>query len=141
MNRHYHLIGIGGIGMSGIAQLFLRRGIKISGSDLKESKTTDELKRLGAQIFIGHNPKNIAGANLIIYSSAIKTDNPEITRAKRLGILLMKRAEALAKLMEGKVVVTVSGSHGKTTTTSLVSCLLLESGFSPTVAIGGILRN
>lgn len=140
-SKHYHLIGIGGIGMSGIAQLFLRRGIKISGSDLKESKLTEELKKSGAQVFIGHHPKNITGADLIIYSSAIKEDNPEIIQARRGGIPLIKRAQALARLMKDKAVITVCGSHGKTTTTSLISYLLLEAGLSPTVAIGGILRN
>jgi UDP-N-acetylmuramate--alanine ligase len=141
MSKHYHLIGIGGIGMSGIAQLFLRRGIKISGSDIKESKTTEALRNLGAEVFIGHNAANIRDMDLVIYSSAIKEDNPEITEAKRLGIPLIKRAEALVELMKDKTVITISGSHGKTTTTSLISYLLLEAGLSPTVAIGGILKN
>ena len=141
MNRHYHLIGIGGIGMSGIAQLLLRQGIKVSGSDLKESKITEELRRLGSYVFIGHNPVNTRGADLIIYSSAIKEDNPEIIEAKKLGLPLIKRAQALADLMQDKIVITVSGSHGKTTTTSLVSYLLLEAGLRPTIAIGGILKN
>ncbi len=141
MNKAYHLIGIGGIGMSGIAQLLLRRGIKVTGSDIKESRITQELKNQGAQIFIGHNPSNIKGASLIVYSSAIKEDNPEIIEARKAGIPLLKRAQALAKLMEDKTVITVAGSHGKTTTTSLASYLLLEAGLFPTVAIGGILRN
>ncbi len=138
---HYHLIGIGGIGMSGIAQLLLRSGLKVSGSDLKESSITEELRELGAQIFIGHEPENIKGASLIVYSSVIKEDNVEIIEAKRAGIPLLKRAQALAQLMKDKIVITVTGSHGKTTTTSLVSYLLLEAGLLPTVAIGGILRN
>lgn len=141
MNRHYHLIGIGGIGMSGIAQLLLRQGLEVSGSDLKENKITGELKELGADIFIGHNPLNIKGADLIVYSSAIGEDNPEIKEAKRQGISLIKRAEALARLMQDETVITVTGSHGKTTTASLVSYLLLEAGLSPTVAVGGVLRN
>lgn len=141
MTKHYHLIGIGGIGMSGIAQLLLRGGIKVSGSDLKESKITQELQAQGAQIFIGHNRQNILDANLIIYSSAIKEDNPEIIEARSLKIPLIKRAQALAQLMQEKVVITVSGSHGKTTTASLASYLLLEAGLFPTVAVGGILRN
>ncbi len=141
MDKHYHLIGIGGIGMSGIAQLLLRRGIKVSGSDLKESRITEELKKIGAQIFIGHDPVNINGAGLVIYSSAIREDNPEIIEAKNKGIPLIKRAQALAGLMEDKTVIAVTGSHGKTTTASLVSYLLLESGLLPTGAIGGILRN
>lgn len=141
MSRHYHLIGIGGIGMSGIAALLLRRGIKVSGSDLKANKITDGLKKQGVQIFVGHDASNIKGADLVIYSSAIKEENPEIVAAKAGGIALVKRAQALAELMKDKVVITVAGSHGKTTTTSLVSYLLLEAGLFPTAAIGGILRN
>ncbi len=141
MNRHHHLIGIGGIGMSGIAQLLLRQGFKVSGSDLKENKITDGLKELGADIFIGHNPLNIKDADLIVYSSAIGEDNPEIKEAKKQGIPLIKRAEALARLMKDETVITVTGSHGKTTTASLISYLLLEAGLSPTVAVGGVLRN
>jgi UDP-N-acetylmuramate--alanine ligase len=139
--KYYHLIGIGGIGMSGIAQLLLHNGIKVSGSDLKESLITRDLTKLGAQIFIGHNAANIKGIGSVIYSSAVKEDNPEIIEAKNRGLPILKRAQALAKLMENKAVITVTGSHGKTTTTSLVSCLLLEAGLFPTVAVGGILKN
>ena len=127
--------------MSGIAQLLLRCGVKVTGSDIKESKITLELESQGAKIFIGHNASNIRGASLVVYSSAIKEDNPEIMEARKSGTPLLKRAQALAKLMEDKTVITVAGSHGKTTTTSLVSYLLLEAGLFPTVAIGGILRN
>jgi UDP-N-acetylmuramate--alanine ligase len=141
MSQHYHLIGIGGIGMSGIAQLLLGRGFTVSGSDLKENRVTDELKRLGARIFLGHDAANIKGADAIIYSSAIKEDNPELRQAKKDNISLKKRAEALAELMQEKTVITVTGSHGKTTTSSLISYLLLEAGLNPTIAIGGILRN
>ncbi len=141
MSKHYHLIGIGGIGMSGIAQLLLRLGYKVSGSDLKENKNTVKLKNLGADIFIGHNSDNIRGVDTVVYSSAIKEDNPEIKEAKRLKIPLIMRAQALAQLMQDKSVITIAGSHGKTTITSLVSCLLIEAGLSPTVAIGGILKN
>src|SRR3989338_4542610 len=141
MDMHYHLIGIGGIGMSGIAQLLLRCGLRVSGSDLKENKITRELAILGAEIFIGHNAANVRGAGLVVYSTAIKEDNPETIEAKRLGIPVIKRAQALASLMRDKAVITVTGSHGKTTTTSLASYLLLEAGFYPTAAIGGILKN
>ncbi|MDD4980407.1 MAG: UDP-N-acetylmuramate--L-alanine ligase [Candidatus Omnitrophica bacterium] len=140
-HKHYHLIGIAGIGMSGIARLLLRRGFGVSGSDLKETKITQELKNLGAQVFIGHDPANIKGADIIIYSSAICRGNPEMQEAQKQRIPLIKRAEALSGLMEDEVVVTVTGSHGKTTTASLVSYLLLQAGFSPTIAVGGILRN
>lgn len=141
MVKHYHLVGIGGIGMSGIAQLLLRRGMQVSGSDLKESSITQELRRLGVSVFIGHEALHIKGADAVIYSSAIKDDNVEIKEAKMQCIPLLRRAEALAGLMEKAVVITVTGSHGKTTTASLVSCLLLEARFYPTVAVGGIVKN
>jgi UDP-N-acetylmuramate--alanine ligase len=141
MERHYHLIGIGGIGMSGIAKLLLCRGFKVSGSDIKDSKDLIEIKNMGADISIGHSPANIKAADLVIYSSAIKEDNPERKEARKRGITVIKRAEALAMLMQDKIVITVTGSHGKTTTTSLISYLLIEAGLKPSVAIGGILRN
>ncbi|OGX16965.1 MAG: UDP-N-acetylmuramate--L-alanine ligase [Omnitrophica WOR_2 bacterium RBG_13_44_8b] len=139
--NHYHLVGIGGIGMSCIAKLLLNRGVKVSGSDLKESRITQELKGLGAQVFIGHSANNLQDADVVVYSSAIKETNPEIIESKKNGLPILKRAQALAELMKEKIVITVSGSHGKTTTTSLVSYLLLEAGLFPSVAIGGILRN
>ncbi len=141
MAKHYHFIGIGGIGMSGIAHLFLRRGLKVSGSDLKKTEITDGLEKSGAEIHFGHDGLNTRGAEVIIYSSAIKEDNPEMIAAKKAGLPLLKRAEALAQLMQDRIGITVTGSHGKTTTTSLVSYLLLETGLSPTVVIGGILKN
>ncbi len=141
MNKHIHFIGIGGIGMSGIAQLFLCQGLKVSGSDLKENKITEELKKQGADVFSGHNPANIRGADLVVYSSAIREDNPEIVEAKKQGVSLIKRAQALSLLMQDKTTITIAGSHGKTTTTSLVSYLLIEAGLNPSVAIGGILKN
>ncbi|HTZ10881.1 MAG TPA: UDP-N-acetylmuramate--L-alanine ligase [Candidatus Margulisiibacteriota bacterium] len=138
---HYHLIGIGGIGMSGIAHLLLESGVKVSGSDLKEGAITQELKNSGAKIYLGHDAKNIQDAEVVVYSSAIKEDNPEFMEAKRRGLRLIKRAQALAELMRDKSVITVAGSHGKTTTTSLVSYMLMEAGLCPTAAIGGILKN
>ncbi len=141
MAKHYHLIGIGGIGMSGIAHLLLKCGEKVSGSDVKSGKNTDTLREMGAEIVIGHRAENIRGAQVVVYSSAISEENPELVLARTLGVPLMKRAEALAELMKNKTVITVAGSHGKTTTTSLVSCLLLEAGLKPTVAVGGVLRN
>jgi UDP-N-acetylmuramate--alanine ligase len=141
MTKHYHLIGIGGIGMSAIAHLLIKKGFRVSGSDLRANPATDELKKLGAQIFIGHEEANTSGADLVIYSSAIKADNPEIQKARADKIPVIKRAQALAELMKDKSVITVTGSHGKTTTTSLISYLLLEAGLSPTIAIGGIFKN
>ncbi len=141
MNKHIHFIGIGGIGMSGIALILLRKGTKVSGSDLRENKVTADLARAGADIFTGHSPENVNGADTVVYSSAIKDDNPEMIEAKRRGIPVIKRGQALAELMKDKQVITVTGSHGKTTTTSLVSLLLSEAGLRPTAAIGGILKN
>lgn len=140
-HRHYHFIGIGGIGMSGIAQLLLAQGRGVSGSDVKDSAMTRQLRQKGARVFIGHDAGNVAGADVVVYSSAVKEDNPEMRAAADLGIRIIKRAEALAELMHEKTVITVAGSHGKTTTTSLVSYLLIEAGLSPTVAIGGIFKN
>src|SRR3989338_3644972 len=110
MNKNYHLIGIGGIGMSGIAQLLLRCGSKVSGSDLKETKITRELESLGAKVCIGHSAENIRGSEIVVYSTAINNDNPEVKEAKMLGIPLIKRAQALAGLMQDKAVITVTGS-------------------------------
>ncbi|MDD5561193.1 MAG: UDP-N-acetylmuramate--L-alanine ligase [Candidatus Omnitrophica bacterium] len=141
MNGYYHFIGIGGIGMSGVAHLMLKAGVPVSGSDLKQSRVTEELKRLGARIYIGHNAENIDGQSAVVYSSAIKEDNPEILQARIMGIPLLKRAEALALLMRQKTAIAVAGSHGKTTTASLISYMLLEAGLCPTAAIGGILKN
>jgi UDP-N-acetylmuramate--alanine ligase len=141
MSKYYHFIGIGGIGMSGIAQLLLESGCRVSGSDLKENRITQQLAKQGAMIFLGHSAANINGQDVVVCSSAIAQDNPEIEQAKTLGIPLIKRAEALAELMRTKIAITVAGSHGKTTTTSLVSYMLMEAGLCPTVAIGGILNN
>ncbi len=127
--------------MSAIARLLLRCRHEVSGSDLKENTNTRVLKQLGAKIYIGHKASHVKGASEVIYSSAVKDDNPEVRASRRLGIPLVKRAEALANLMANKSVITVAGSHGKTTTSSLVSCLLMEAGFSPTVAVGGLLKN
>ena len=141
MKKYYHFIGIAGIGMSGIAQLLLKSGFSVSGSDLKENLITQQLESLGAKIFLGHNTQNITSQDVVVYSSAIGQDNCELRQARSLGIPLIKRAEALAELMQEKTVITIAGSHGKTTTTSLVSFMLMEAGLCPSVAIGGILNN
>lgn len=136
-----HFIGIGGIGMSGIASILKKQGCQISGSDIKESAITNKLVSEGIRVSLGHNSLHLQDAEIVVYSSAIREDNSELAAARNRGILVMRRAEALAKLMRGKTCIAVSGAHGKTTTTALISHLLLQSGLCPTVAIGGILRN
>ncbi|MFC1804961.1 UDP-N-acetylmuramate--L-alanine ligase [Candidatus Omnitrophota bacterium] len=139
MKKRIHFIGIGGIGMSGVAKLFLRQGAEVSGSDIKDGKMVRALKQAGAEVFLGHSPENVRDKELVVYSSAIAEDNPELCAAREQGTTLLKRAEALAELMREKTVITVTGSHGKTTTTSLLSHVMLEAGLTPTAAIGGIL--
>src|SRR5580698_677688 len=116
-----HFIGIGGIGMSGIAEIMLRRGYTVQGSDARESANTERLRGLGAKVFIGHAAENIGGASAIVYSSAIRPDNPEMVAGRAGRIPLVRRAEMLAELMRLLFSVAVGGTHGKTTTTSLVA--------------------
>lgn len=139
--KHVHFIGIGGIGMSGIACILQSHRVTVSGSDIKPSHLLDVLRERGIQVFLGHRPDNILGADLVVYSSAIKADNEELVAAQKRGIPVIKRAECLAELMRDKVAITVSGAHGKTTTASLVAHLLIQAGLNPTAAIGGIVRN
>jgi len=131
-----HFIGIGGIGMSGLAEVFHCYGYSVQGSDLKRSKVTDRLECMGITIRIGHLAENIAGADLVVYSSCIRETNPEFMEAKLKNIPVLKRMEALALLMQDKKAVAISGAHGKTTTTSLTSLLLINAGLDPTVFIG-----
>ncbi len=138
--RHIHFIGIGGSGMNGIAQVLLNQGFTITGSDLKESQTVENLRNLGAKVFIGHRPENVEGADVVVYSSAVKEDNVELQRAKELGIPTIPRGEMLAELMRFKYGIAISGSHGKTTTTSMVGTILGKTGLDPTVVIGGKLE-
>ncbi len=139
--KKVHFVGIGGIGMSGIAQILLDMDYAVTGSDIRESRNTQLLRRKGASIYIGHSPENISpDVQVVVFSSAIKEDNPEIVRARELGIPVISRGEMLAELFKLKEGIAVSGSHGKTTTTSMIAHILEESGFDPTVIIGGILR-
>ena len=134
---HIHFVGIGGIGMSGIAELLLNLGYRVSGSDLKGSDLTERLKALGGVIHAGHAADHIAGADVVVVSSAVRPDNPEIAAAQRLAIPVIPRAEMLAELMRLKYSVAVAGAHGKTTTTSIISAVLAAGGLDPTVVIGG----
>lgn len=135
-----HFVGIGGIGMSGIADILLNLGYNISGSDLKENAMISRLARKGIRVSIGHDATNVHGASVVVVSSAISRDNPEILEARRLSIPVVKRAEMLAELMKMKHSVAVAGTHGKTTTTSLVAAVLDQAAMDPTVINGGVIN-
>ncbi len=135
--QRIHFVGIGGIGMSGIAEVLLNLGYKVSGSDLKTSAVTERLASLGATVFEGHRAENIAGAEVVVASSAISTENPELAEARLLHIPVIQRAEMLAELMRLKYGIAIAGMHGKTTTTSIVAAVLAAGGLDPTVVVGG----
>jgi UDP-N-acetylmuramate--alanine ligase len=135
--QHLHFTGIGGIGMSGIAEVLLNLGYTISGSDLKLTPVTDRLAKLGATIHEGHNAAHVAGAKALVVSSAVDEQNPEVQEARRLQIPVIPRGELLAELMRLKYGIAVAGSHGKTTTTSMVATILNHAGLDPTVVVGG----
>ncbi|MEQ1502235.1 MAG: UDP-N-acetylmuramate--L-alanine ligase [Myxococcota bacterium] len=135
--RVIHFVGIGGIGMSGIAEVLLTLGFRVSGSDLKESPTLARLRGLGAVLHLGHDPSNVGEADVVVISSAVRADNPEIRAAAGLGIPVIRRAEMLAELMRLKYGIAVAGTHGKTTTTSMLAQCLAAGGLDPTVVIGG----
>jgi UDP-N-acetylmuramate--alanine ligase len=135
--QRVHFVGIGGIGMSGIAEVLLNLGYKISGSDLKPSPVTDRLATLGASIFEGHRADNVAGAEVVVTSSAVTRDNPEVVEAHHHHIPVIQRAEMLAELMRLKYGIAVGGMHGKTTTTSMIAAVLAAGGLDPTVVVGG----
>jgi UDP-N-acetylmuramate--alanine ligase len=136
-----HLIGVGGIGMSGIAELLLRNGYEVSGSDLKKSELCIHLEQQGIKIFVGHQAENIEGADLVVYSSAVTPENPEMLAASQKEIPAIPRAEMLAELMRLKYGVAVAGAHGKTTTTSMIALALTQGGLDPTIVVGGRMDN
>jgi UDP-N-acetylmuramate--alanine ligase len=135
--RHAHFVGIGGIGMSGLAEILRTMEFDVSGSDLKPNDITRRLETMGVRVDVGHLAKNVEGADVVVYSSAIDPTNPEIQRAQELEIPIIPRAEMLAELMRVKYCVLLAGSHGKTTTTSLVATVLRAAGLDPTVVVGG----
>jgi UDP-N-acetylmuramate--alanine ligase len=135
-----HFVGIGGIGMSGIAEIMLRTGYAVQGSDSKASANTERLEKLGAKIFIGHDASHVEGAAAVVYSTAVKQDNPELTAARENRLPLVRRAEMLAELMRLQFSVAVGGTHGKTTTTSMIAAILDAGGLDPTVVNGGIIN-
>jgi UDP-N-acetylmuramate--alanine ligase len=136
-SQHAHFIGIGGIGMSGIAEILLSLGMKVSGSDLRRGPVTDRLAQMGATIYQGHDAANIAGATVVVTSSAINPGNPEVVEARAHKIPVIQRAEMLAELMRLKYGIAIAGMHGKTTTTSMVAAVLTAGGLDPTVVVGG----
>ena len=136
-----HFVGIGGSGMSGIAEVLLNLGYAVQGSDLKAGESTQRLEKLGARIMIGHREENVAGADVVVVSSAINAENPEVARALAQRVPVVKRAEMLGELMRFRYSIAVAGTHGKTTTTSLVSSVLAEGGEDPTFVIGGRLKS
>lgn len=138
--RVIHFVGIGGIGMSGIAEVLHNLGYEVTGSDIRESEITVRLKSLGIRIFIGHDEENINGAHVVVISSAVSKTNPEVSTARDRGVPVIPRAEMLAELGRLKYGILIAGAHGKTTTTSLIATLLGEGGLDPTVVIGGKLK-
>lgn len=133
----FHFVGVGGIGMCGLAELLHNMGARVSGSDISENANTVRLKEIGIQVYKGHQAKNVGTADVVVYSSAIQSSNPEIAEARAKQIPLMPRAEALAEIMRLKRGIAVAGTHGKTTTTSMTAAIFLDAGLSPTIVVGG----
>ena len=134
-----HFIGIGGAGMCGIAEVLLNQGYQVSGSDIQKTQNTERLAKLGVSIFIGHSNKNISNANVVVISSAIHDDNCELLAAQKAHLPIVPRAEMLAELMRYRHGIAVAGTHGKTTTTSLISSIFAKADLAPTFVIGGLL--
>src|SRR5229473_2104441 len=135
--QQIHFVGIGGVGMSGIAEVLLTMGYRVTGSDQKRGEAVERLERLGAKIFMGHEPSHIEGAHVVVYSSAVARDNVEVQVARQRGVPVIPRAEMLAELMRLKYSIAIAGTHGKTTTTSMVALVLERAGLDPTAVIGG----
>ncbi|MEM0912403.1 MAG: Mur ligase domain-containing protein, partial [Pseudomonadota bacterium] len=136
-----HFIGIGGAGMGGIAEVLLNLGYQVNGSDIARGKMTDRLEQLGAQVFIGHHANNIKGCDVVVVSSAIDHENPEIIEAHKLRMPIIRRAQMLAELMRFRYGIAVAGTHGKTTTTSLIATIFSQAKLDPTFVIGGLLNS
>jgi UDP-N-acetylmuramate--alanine ligase len=139
--RRVHFIGIGGIGMSGIAELLVNLGYQVSGSDMQRTDITDRLESLGARIALGHDARHVSDAEVVVYSSAVRATNPEMAAARERGVAVVPRAEILAELMELRQGIAVAGAHGKTTTTSMIALALDVAGLDPTVVIGGLVSS
>ncbi len=139
-NHRIHFVGVGGAGMSGLAEVLLNMGYPVSGSDLRASEATDRIVERGGRVFVGHAPSNVEGAKVVVYSTAVRPDNPELIAAREGGVPVIARAEMLAELMRMKYGIAVGGAHGKTTTTSLVAAVLARGGLDPTIVVGGRLH-
>src|SRR5439155_5407373 len=135
--RHIHFVGIGGSGMSGIAEILLNLGYRVTGSDLKRGDAIERLERLGAKVFVGHDAAHIEDAHVVVFSSAVARDNVELAAARQRQVPAIPRAEMLAELMRLKYAIAVAGTHGKTTTTSMVGAVLAEGRLDPTIVVGG----
>ncbi len=138
MEKSYHFIGIGGIGMSSIANILLQKGLKVSGSDIKKSAITNQLEKNGAKIYIGHSENNVNENQIIIYSAAIDKSNPELNIAVKKNLIMIPRAKMLAEIVKDKINIAITGTHGKTTTSSLISKILFDNYYDPTIILGGI---
>src|SRR2546428_4043840 len=138
--KHVHFVGVGGIGMSGIAEVLLNLGYRVTGSDIRATAITERLEQLGATIYPRHAAENVKGAHVVVVSSAVHTNSPEIEEAQRRKIPVIARAEMLAELARLKYAITVAGTHGKTTTTSMIATVLDRAGYDPTVVVGGLLN-
>ncbi len=140
--NNIHFVGIGGIGMSGIAEILQNQGFNVSGSDIGINENTTYLEKLGVKVYLGHSAENVHGSEVVVFSSAVNVgENPEIIEAQKLGIPVLRRAEMLAEISRMKYSIAVAGTHGKTTTTSMVGLILIEAGFDPTVIVGGRLKD
>jgi UDP-N-acetylmuramate--alanine ligase len=139
--QHIHFVGIGGIGMSGIAEILVNLGYRVSGSDQKRTETIERLERLGAKVFTGHRAENVEGVHVVVYSSAVPRDNVELQTARQRQVPTIERGEMLAELMRLKYGIAVAGTHGKTTTTSMVGAVLAEGRYDPTIVVGGRVTN
>jgi UDP-N-acetylmuramate--alanine ligase len=135
--QHIHFVGIGGSGMSGIAEILINLGYRVTGSDARRGETTERLERLGAKVYAGHDASHVEGAHVVVYSSAVSRDNVEVQAARQHGIPVIPRAEMLAELMRLKYGIAVAGTHGKTTTTSMIGAVLAEGRLDPTIVVGG----
>jgi UDP-N-acetylmuramate--alanine ligase len=140
-NLTYHFIGVGGIGMSGLAELLVRQGYRVSGSDLAEGAITRRLADLGVRVQVGHRTENLGDAGVVVHSTAVKEDNPELAAARARGLTVLRRGEMLARLMEGYTQVAITGAHGKTSTTAMTAAVLRAGGLDPTVVVGALWDN